>query len=101
MSDKSTRGKSNLVKYNLGKSNLGKSNPDEPRPDKPAEAPDLARFFQDWMSLWREESRAQSGDPSGGTGEAMTAVMDLWRAAIVSWVDNPPSARFRERAGAS
>jgi hypothetical protein len=54
---------------------------DKASPEPPKEEPDLARFLQDWMALWREELRAQSDDPEG-----MAATMELWRAAMATWM---------------
>ena len=76
---------------------------DKADPNKPT---DLARFLQDWTTLWREELQAQAGDPegmspamlagvlprmpnppaaSGAMSPDMAAVIDTWRAAVVVW----------------
>jgi hypothetical protein len=68
-------------------------------PDEPGMGPDLARFFQDWTELWREELQAQAKDPeavplamlAGMTKVGMTseiaAAMEMWRAAMVGWAN--------------
>jgi hypothetical protein len=82
--------------------------------------PDLARFFQDWAELWREESQAQAKDPEaaplgmlagmikGGMTSEIAAAMEMWRAAMVGWADTmgagvrpPPPAASREPSASS
>jgi hypothetical protein len=79
--------------------------------DRPKGEADLARFLQDWAALWREELQAQASEPEGmfgamakgGTLPALTAAMEFWRAAMVSWADRSgvsagtrSSANFRD-----
>jgi hypothetical protein len=80
--------------------------------DRPKGEADLARFLQDWTALWREELQAQASEPegilgvlaNGGTIPNLSAVMEFWRAAMVSWADRsgvsatgvPSSAQFRD-----
>lgn len=78
--------------------------PDEPgaspkgnSSDEPGMGPDLARFFQDWTELWREELQAQAKDPEtmplgmlagmikGGMTSEIAAATETWRAAMVAW----------------
>jgi hypothetical protein len=68
------------------------------KPEDP-EAPDMARFFQDWAALWREEARAGSRDPADARA-AMAGMMETWRAAMAAWANAIQPAAPRDRATA-
>lgn len=50
--------------------------------------PDLASFFQDWTTLWRQELQAQANEQRTGEPPGM----DMWRAAMALWAEALPAA---------
>ena len=70
---------------------------DEPGPDESKGGADLARFLEDWTTLWREELQAQADDPAGvkpgifagiskrGVPSEMLAAAEIWRAAMLAF----------------
>ena len=59
----------------------------DPRPN----VPELARFLQDWSSLWCEELAAQACDPA-----TLTSVLEFWQA--MSAFKNAPPAPDIDRS---